>query len=143
MAVNELYVAQVTTLGGRNGHSVSSDHSLDVQQAIPTHMGGPGGAKTNPEQLFAAAWSGCFGTSLAIAASMNQVKLAPEQVKVTASISVLEENGNFSLKGALEIQLPDGIDLATLEKLVEQTKTICSYSKLLHAAGVPKSYSIV
>jgi lipoyl-dependent peroxiredoxin len=46
-----LYQARAKATGGRDdGRAVSSDGAL----------GGPGGAGTNPEQLFAAGYSACF-----------------------------------------------------------------------------------
>ena len=55
-----LYRAQATSTGGRDGRAVSSDEILDVKLAMPKELGGPGGAATNPEQLFAAGYSACF-----------------------------------------------------------------------------------
>ena len=49
-----LYQTQASATGGRNGHVVSADGVLDLKLAIPREMGGPGGALSNPEQLFAA-----------------------------------------------------------------------------------------
>jgi len=49
----------VSTGDGRNGHARTDDGSLDLDLATPRQQGGPGGA-TNPEQLFAAGYAGCF-----------------------------------------------------------------------------------
>jgi organic hydroperoxide reductase OsmC/OhrA len=50
-----LYTAVATARGdGRNGEVTSSDGVIDESLAVPKEMGGPGGDKTNPEQLFAA-----------------------------------------------------------------------------------------
>ncbi len=68
--MQKIYEAEVTTLAGRNGHARSSDGLLDVDVRFPKEMGGLGDA-TNPEQLFAAAWSACFGTSVAIVAGIE------------------------------------------------------------------------
>lgn len=87
-----IYEAEVTTFAGRNGHAKSSDGLLDIDIRFPKEMGGAGGA-TNPEQLFAAAWSACFGTSVAIAAGIQKVTIG--EVLVTAKIGVLHENGNL------------------------------------------------
>jgi osmotically inducible protein OsmC len=59
-----LYAAVATSTGdGRaGGRAVTDDGLLDVTLAIPTSMGGPGGA-TNPEQLFTAGWASCFPTT--------------------------------------------------------------------------------
>ncbi len=123
--MEKLYEAQVTTLAGRNGHARSSDGILDVDIRFPKEMGGTGGA-TNPEQLFAAAWSACFGTSVTVAAGIEKVKIG--EVTVTAKVSVLHENGNFDLGAHLLVSIAD-VDYATAKKLVDAAKSICSYSK--------------
>ncbi len=123
--MEKIYEAEVTTLAGRNGHAKSSDGFLDVDIRFPKEMGGAGGA-TNPEQLFAAAWSACFGTSVTIAAGIEKVKIG--EVTVTAKIGVLHDNGNFDIGAHLLVKIND-VDNDTAKKLVEATKSICSYSK--------------
>ena len=55
-----LYTAQATASGGRDGRAVSSDNVLDIPLTTPRELGGAGNRGTNPEQLFAAAYSACF-----------------------------------------------------------------------------------
>jgi len=69
---NIVYTAKTHTTGGRDGGSSrTSDGRLDVKFSIP---GGPGNG-TNPEQLFAAGWSGCFTSAIRIGAGKMKVKL--------------------------------------------------------------------
>jgi predicted small metal-binding protein len=56
-AMRILYTAEATATGGRAGHVRTADGTLDMDLSIPTEMGGPGGAGTNPEQLFAAGFA--------------------------------------------------------------------------------------
>lgn len=123
--MEKIYEAEVTTLAGRNGHAKSSDGLLDVDIRFPKEMGGAGDA-TNPEQLFAAAWSACFGTSVTIAAGIEKVKIG--EVAVTARIGVLHSNGNYDIGAHLLVKI-HGVDDGTASKLVEAAKSICSYSK--------------
>ena len=59
--VNILYTATATADdGGRNGRTRTDDGTLDLKLTVPESMGGPGGEGTNPEQLFAAGYAGCF-----------------------------------------------------------------------------------
>lgn len=120
-----IYQTEVTTLAGRNGHATSSDGLLDLDVRFPREMGGSGDA-TNPEQLFAAAWSACFGTSVTVAAGIEKVQIG--EVTVTARIGVVRDGGNFDLSAHLLVEI-DGVDYPTARKLVELAKTICSYSK--------------
>lgn len=138
--MNELYVAQVTTTGGRVGHAQSSDNILSLDLTFPKTMGGPGG-KTNPEQLFAAGWSACFGQSLFAVAAQQKVKVDAGAIQVTAKIHVLEQDGAFSLSAELDILLP-GVERAVAEQLVEATKSVCVYSKSTKG-NVPTTYRVV
>src|SRR5207302_363354 len=58
-----LYTAKAHTTGGRDGASRTSDGRLDVKLSSP----GTKGDGTNPEQLFAAGWSACFMSAMALA----------------------------------------------------------------------------
>src|SRR5215471_14401793 len=70
-----LYTAKAHTIGGREGGSSrTSDGRLDVKFSIP---GGPGNG-TNPEQLFAAGWSGCFLSAIKLVAAKMKVTLPPD-----------------------------------------------------------------
>ena len=123
--MEKIYEAEVTTVAGRNGHAKSSGGLLDVDIRFPKEMGGVGGA-TNPEELFAAAWSACFGTSVTIAAEIEKVNIGV--VTVTAKIGVLHDNGNYDIGAHLLVKIND-VDYDNAKKLVEATKSICSYSK--------------
>jgi organic hydroperoxide reductase OsmC/OhrA len=60
-----LYTAKTHSTGGRDGGaSRTSDGHLDVKLSTP----GTSGIGTNPEQLFAVAWSACFESPIALAA---------------------------------------------------------------------------
>ena len=78
-----LYTASATATGeGRNGHVRSSDGVLDFDLAIPKEMGGPGGALTNPEQLFAAGYAACFHSALKLVAKHEGLTLTDTAVTV-------------------------------------------------------------
>src|SRR6516165_10290253 len=79
-----LYTAKAHTTGGREGGaSRTSDGRVDVKFSIP---GGPGNG-TNPEQLFAVGWSGCYTSAIKIVAANMKVKLPPE-VAVDAEVDL-------------------------------------------------------
>jgi osmotically inducible protein OsmC len=59
-----LFTAKVHTTGGREGASRSSDGRLDIELSPPGSTAGG----TNPEQLFAAGWSACFISAIALMA---------------------------------------------------------------------------
>lgn len=136
--MEKVYEAEVTTLAGRNGHAKSSDGLLDLDIRFPKEMGGSSDA-TNPEQLFAAAWSACFGTSINVAAGIEKVKIG--EVTVTARVGVFNDNGNFDLGANILVKIDD-VNKNTAKELVEKAKFICSYSKATKG-NIKTTYEVV
>ncbi|WP_406639397.1 organic hydroperoxide resistance protein [Amycolatopsis sp. WGS_07] len=121
-----IYTAVATARGeGRNGDVTSSDGVIDESLAIPKEMGGPGGDKTNPEQLFAAGYSACFLSALQAVA--RQAKVALPAATVTGSVSVFKKDAGFQLGVRLDVTLP-GLAKAEADQLVEQAHQVCPYS---------------
>jgi len=119
-----IYTARTHTTGGRDhGVSRSSDGHLDVKLANPgsTCIG------TNPEQLFAAGWSACFGNAIAFAARKSN--LAPGEVTIDAEIDLhLADGADYFLSARLTIHIP-GVDRSVAQNLVRQAEQLCPYSK--------------
>jgi len=124
-----LYQTRATATGGRNGHIVSQDGVLDMHLAIPKEMGGPGGALSNPEQLFAAGYAACFDSALAFVA--GQKKLTPGSTQVDATVGIGPKGtGGFSLAVRLEVTIP-GLEREAAQALLEATDLVCPYSNAL------------
>ncbi len=122
-----LYTAEALSTGyGRNGEVRTPDGVLDELLSVPKEMGGPGGDRTNPEQLFAAGYAACFHNGMRLIAGQQKVKLGESTVRSTVSLIALD-NGGFSLEVALSAHLP-GLDQATADQLVEATHQVCPYS---------------
>jgi lipoyl-dependent peroxiredoxin len=121
-----LYTAEATAWGGRDGRAASSDNVLDVQLAVPKELGGPGGAATNPEQLFAAGYAACFHSALKLVARGQGVDA--DESAVTARVGIgANDAGGFALTVELEAELP-GVDRDTAEALVARAHEVCPYS---------------
>lgn len=121
-----LYTAEGTAWGGREGRAASSDGVLDVQLAIPKSMGGPGGEKTNPEQLFAVGYAACFHSALKLVAARD--KLDVSESAITARVSIgANDAGGFGLAVELEAELPD-VERSVAEALVAKAHEVCPYS---------------
>jgi Ohr subfamily peroxiredoxin len=123
-----LYTATAAATGGRQGHIRSSDGVLDLQLALPKELGGPGGAATNPEQLFAAGYAACFENALLRVARERKAPI--RESSVTAHVGIgREEAGYFNLQVDLEISVP-GRDKAEIEELARIThEQVCPYSR--------------
>ena len=124
--MNILYTAEATAWGGREGRVVSSDKVLDLDLAIPTSMGGPGGEKSNPEQLFAAGYSACFHSALKLVAAAEKVDVSESAVTAKVGIGA-NDRGGFGLQVELEAELPD-LEQSVAEALVAKAHEVCPYS---------------
>lgn len=114
----------VSTVGGRDGKATSSDGKIN-HAISPPGSNGPG---TNPEQLFAAGYSACFGGAIGAAAGIAKIPLRGKDIKVTATVVLHKEDSGFFLSVTLNAELP-GIDQKKAEELVAKAHTICPYSK--------------
>ena len=98
---------------------------IDIDLATPKEQGGPGVA-TNPEQLFAAGWAGCFHSSLKVVARGAGITLTDSAV--TVEVGLNKEDGAFSLAAAITAHLP-GVEQGRAEHLLRQAHQRCPYSK--------------
>lgn len=115
----------VSTTGGREGQAVSTDGKIDLKISPP----GSGGPGTNPEQLFAAGYSACFGGAIKAAAAQEKITLDPKNIKVTATVRLNKgADGGFFIDVTLDAAIA-GVDQAQAETLVARAHTICPYSK--------------
>ena len=121
-----LYTAVATAHGGREGHVKSDDGILELDLRIPKGMGGPGGAGTNPEQLFAAGYAACFESALRLVARMR--KLALTDAHITAHVSL---NSTDDHKYTLSVELHgkiEGVATPDAQELMNAAHQVCPYS---------------
>ena len=119
-----LYTAKTHTTGGReNGASRSSDGRLDVRLSTP----GSARIGTNPEQLFAAGWSACFESAIALAARKRKIAL-PADAVIDAEVDLNLADGGYFLSARLNVSLP-GVEREAAHALVDEAHQICPYSK--------------
>ena len=123
---NVLYRAEVTSQGGREGRSVSSNGVLDVKLTTPKELGGMGEQGTNPEQLFAAGYSACFLGAMKFVAGKEKIAL-PAETSIKAIVGIGPIPTGFGIEAELKISLP-GVDRAVAQSLVDKAHVVCPYS---------------
>ena len=128
MPLQALYTASAVTSGGRNGHVESSDGVLDRDLSMPEGLGGPAeeGA-TNPEQLFAAGYSACFGQALRLVADRTAVPVGDSSIRANVDIEQTEDGG-FGLAVELIGRLP-GLPREEAQALMEKAHQVWPYSR--------------
>lgn len=135
-----LYTAVATSTGdGRNGHVATDDGLIDTDVRMPAGLGGPGGA-TNPEQLFAAGYSACFGSAVAHVARAQKLRTGPVEITARVGIGPVE-GGGFGLTVALEARLPE-LPREQAEALVKAAHEVCPYSNATRG-NVPVSVTVL
>lgn len=123
------YTAKTHTIGGRDGGgSRTSDGRLDVKFSLP---GGPGSG-TNPEQLLAVGWSGCFLSGIKIVAGKMKVRF-PADPTIDAEVDLCLGDDGYSLQARLNVSLP-GLERAVAQAIVDEAELICPYSKALRGS---------
>ncbi len=125
--MSTLYSTNVTAIGGRSGTVRSEDGLLDLPLALPTTMGGKGGA-TNPEQLFAAGYAACFENAVIHVTRNKATRVKDNDIVVVAEVGLSPNgSGGFVLTVALDVTIT-GVDQATAEEIVETAHATCPYS---------------
>ena len=120
-----LYTAVATASSGRDGRVKSDDGTLDLAVVPPKALGGSGAPGTNPEQLFAAGYSACFGSALAHVARAQKLKVGT--MSVTAHVSIGAAGAGFGLQVELVANIPD-LPRDQAEALVQAAHQVCPYS---------------
>jgi lipoyl-dependent peroxiredoxin len=119
-----VYTAKVHTTGGReNGASRSDDGRLDIKLSRPAEPG----TGTNPEQLFAAAWSACFLSAIKFMAGRKKIALSDE-VAINIEVDEGTIGCSYAVAARLNVHLP-GVEHEAAHALVEAAHLICPYSK--------------
>lgn len=120
--MKKLYSTTMTNTGGRAGEVSAPDGSLSLKIAPP---GGADGA-TNPEQLFAAGYSSCFNSALALVLQREKIDA---KSTVTAVVSLYErEPFDYIVGVELEGHI-DGVSKEQTEELLQKAHQVCPYSK--------------
>ena len=126
--IKPLYTAIATAVGGRNGHTETSDGIVKANLSVPKELGGPGvPGKATPEHLFAAGYAACFGGALDFVG--KQKKRDASKAKITSAVTIgPRDGGGFGI--AVKMRVEDrSIAQQELAELVREAhEKICPYS---------------
>ena len=119
-----LYTAKTHSTGGRDGGAArASDGRLEVKFSLP----GAPGSGTNPEQMLAAGWSGCFISAIKIVAAKMKVRL-PSDPTLDAEVDLCNGADGYFLQARLNVSLP-GLAHEVAQALADEAHQTCPYSK--------------
>lgn len=122
---NIIFTSVATAKNGRDGHVKSDDGLIDLELVNPTTEKNATGS--NPEQLFAAAYSACFDGALNMVAKKQRIPIDSE---TTAKVSLCKDEVDKGFKIAAELHVSiEGVSPEQAEELVEAAHQVCPYSK--------------
>lgn len=121
-----LYETKAVSTGGRDGHVQVLNSPLSFDMAVPKEMGGNKPEGVNPEQLFAAGYSACFGSALQHVFRVRKIGIDPPDVHVTVGIG-RNDAGGFALTVNI-LAVFTGTDQDTADSLTEEAHQVCPYS---------------
>ncbi len=132
-----------TARGGWDGNLARGVGTLDADSgtfarlpfSLPSRIGDPDG-KTSPEELLAAAHTGCLTMSLA--GELTAAGTPPGRLDTTCTIIMdeIEGQGHQIVGSRVEIVAQaDGLDEDALQAALAQADESCPFSALLRRAG--------
>jgi lipoyl-dependent peroxiredoxin len=121
-----LYRTTAMSTGGRTGNVIVENSPLVFNMTPPEEMGGTDKGGTNPEQLFAAGYSACFGSALQHVVRARKLSIPVPTVQVTVGIGK-NDAGGFALAAEIVATL-SGVDQESADAIVQEAHAICPYS---------------
>lgn len=116
-----------TGMDGKGLINTESKTLNDAQLSFKTRFAD--GVGTNPEELIAAAHSGCFTMQLSFI--LTEAGFTPENLDTKAKLT-FEDGTITTIHLELEATVP-GLEDAQFQELAQKAKAICPVSKLLNA----------
>jgi len=123
-----LFTATAVNTGGRNGHSETTDGSVEADLSMPKEMGGaarPG--TTTPEHLFATGYAACFAGAVDFVAKQHKKDASKAKVTCAVTVGARDPSG---LALAVKMSVVDAsLPTAELKQIVQEAhEKICPYS---------------
>jgi lipoyl-dependent peroxiredoxin len=98
-----------------------------VQYTARAHTTGGRDTGTNPEQLFAAAWSACFIDAMRFAAARLEITLPPG-LAIDTEVDLCTTGETSYLRARFDIRMP-GLERDVADTLVDLASQMCPYTK--------------
>jgi osmotically inducible protein OsmC len=116
---------------GKGAITTDSGTLKDTQYSFSTRFESGGG--TNPEELIAAAHSGCF--AMAFSAELGKAGLTPESINATATVTLDKTDAGFTITQShldVTVKVP-GADKNKVLEIANAAKAGCPISRVLNA----------
>ena len=124
--MNIIYKTTAVSTGGRDGKVIVENSPLEFEMALPAELGGKKKFGANPEQLFAAGYSACFGSALQHVIRAKKLSILAPTVQISVGIGK-NDVGGFALTVEIIATL-SGIDQESADSIVKEAHNVCPYS---------------
>jgi osmotically inducible protein OsmC len=119
---------------GRGTITAGNGAFVDTPYNFGKRFEGATGAGTTPEEMIAAAHSGCF--AMAFSGELGKAGFTPERLTVKATVTIEPVDGKATVSSShLDVtgRIP-GIDAARFDAIAADAKTGCPISRLLNTS---------
>jgi len=123
-----LFTEESISKGGRSGTIKTPDGMPIAKLGDPLEKGAEKRG-SNPELLFAGAYSACYHGALSNAAKKLGTPVTDSTVRALVSLNE-DDQGGYRLTVELHAKLP-GIDRAQAQRIMDEAHKTCPYSKAL------------
>ena len=123
-----LFTEEAISNGGRSGTIKTPDGMPIAKLGDPLEKGAEKRG-SNPELLFAGAYSACYHGALSNAAKKLGTPVTDSTVRALVSLNE-DDQGGYRLTVELHAKLP-GIDRAQAQRVMDEAHKTCPYSKAL------------
>ncbi|MFZ2538399.1 MAG: organic hydroperoxide resistance protein [Oscillospiraceae bacterium] len=121
-----LYKTSAISTGGRDGKVTVENSTLEFEMALPSELGGEKKNGANPEQLFAAGYSACFGSAMQHVLQEKNMSIQVPTINLSVGIGA-NDTGGFVLAVNI-VAIFKGIDQVTADALIKEAHQVCPYS---------------
>ena len=118
---------------GKGRVSAANGGFTDMPYNFAKRFEGAAGPGTTPEELVAAAHSGCY--AMALSGDLGKAGFTPTKLTVKATVTIEPVDGKATVtSSALEVEAAvPGLDDAKFQQIAAGTKAGCPISRLLNA----------
>lgn len=120
------YETTAVSTGGRSGKVIVENSPLEFEMAPPAEMGG-NRVGVNPEQLFAAGYSACFGG--AVHHVIRARRLSVQFPSVHVKVGLGKDDADANVLAVDITAIFKDINQETADALVNEAHQICPYSR--------------
>ena len=121
-----IYKTSAVSTGGRDGKVNVENSPLEFEMALPAELGGAKKVGANPEQLFAAGYSACFGSALQHVIRSKKLSIPAPMVQTTVGIGK-NDVGGFKLAVQIVATI-SGVDQESADAIAKEAHLVCPYS---------------